>query len=432
MLNEFSPHIDESKRRSIAKSLESKNSKTALAHEAELAFLWALTKTVRATIEPSFPKTTRRPDAFVTDLFPSAPAVIEVSAISDDNFSGKEHMNRAAEKLIHFTNSVSRRSGNRLRFEFGQTSYYRNGRFHRVRLVDPNFSLTPSMKNLLRHWLAASDWPNPREIRIKEGNTDVVITCHDRPVHRHNRTYCRMPAVAYHLKDNPVFRALKRKAEQFAKIDKRNLRCVVLFDTGSYLLRHLRPFGGARELSGEAIIWHAVQNLHIDIVCVFSPTYDRPLGILDSHLTRKMIWHITYFDARGMMPSNEYKLLERVVSQLPRPALEGYQARSLHEQGMFKHGSAFGYLPAIVNWRSNGTMTIKVSAKRLHLLLAGKITAEQFADETFRGENEFAARLAQGLAIQSVTFKSGGLDKDDDYLMFELDFNFDNTRLDAP
>ena len=77
-------------------------------------------------------------------------------------------------------------------------------------------------------------------------------------------------------------------------------------------------------------------------------------------------------------------------------------------------------------------MTIKVSAKRLHLLLAGKITAEQFADETFRGENEFAARLAQGLAIQSVTFKSGGLDKDDDYLMFELDFNFDNTRLDAP
>ena len=76
-------------------------------------------------------------------------------------------------------------------------------------------------------------------------------------------------------------------------------------------------------------------------------------------------------------------------------------------------------------------MTIKVSAKRMHLLVAGKITVEQFADETFRGENEFASRLAQGLAIQSVTFESGGLDKDDDYLVFELDFDFDNTRLDA-
>ena len=432
MLNELSLHIDQSKRLSIAKSLESKNSKTALAHEAELAFLWALTKTMKAIIEPSFPKTTRRLDAFVADLFPSTPAVIEVSAISDDNFSGKELMNRVAEKIIHFTNSVRRRSGNRLRFEFGQTSYYRNGRYHRVRLVDPNFFLTPSIKNSLRHWLEAPDWPAPRAIRVTEGNTDVVITCHDRQVHPHNRTYCRMPAVAYHLKENPVFRALKRKAQQFAGIDRGNLRCVILFDTGSYLLRNLSPFGRVHELSGEAIIWHAVQNLHIDLVCVFSPTYDRPLGIFDSHLTRKMIWRITYFDGRGAMPSNEYKLLERVVSQLPRPALEGYQARSLHEQGMFKPGSVFGHLPAKVNWRSNGTVTIRVSAKRLHLLLANKITTEQFAAQTFRGENEFAKRLVQGLAIQSVNFESGGLDKDDDYLVFELDFDFDNTPLDAP
>ena len=76
-------------------------------------------------------------------------------------------------------------------------------------------------------------------------------------------------------------------------------------------------------------------------------------------------------------------------------------------------------------------MTIKVSAKRMHQLLAGKLTVEQFADETFQGENEFASRLAQGLAIRSVTFESGGLDKDDDYLVFELDFDFDNTRFDA-
>ena len=76
-------------------------------------------------------------------------------------------------------------------------------------------------------------------------------------------------------------------------------------------------------------------------------------------------------------------------------------------------------------------MTIKVSAKRMHRLLAGKMTVEQFTDETFEGKNEFASRLAQGLAIRSVTFESGGLDKDDDYLVFELDFDFDNTRLDA-
>ena len=218
MLDEFSPYVDQAKRRAIAKSLESKNSKTALAHEAELAFLWALTKTVKATIEPTFHETTRRPDAFVVDLFPSAPAVIDVRAISDDSFSGKEHMNRSAEIVIHFANSVRRRSGHRLHFEFGETSYHRNGRYHRDRLVDPKFSLTPSMKSTLRRWLAAPDWPNPRQVRITEGNTDVVITCHERPVLPHNRTYCRMPAVAYDLEDNPVYKALKRKASQFCKV----------------------------------------------------------------------------------------------------------------------------------------------------------------------------------------------------------------------
>ena len=132
------------------------------------------------------------------------------------------------------------------------------------------------------------------------------------------------------------------------------------------------------------------------------------------------------------MPYGEYQLLEHVASLLPRPALEGYQARSLHEQGVFKPGSAFGHLPAKVEWRSNGTMTIKVSARRIHLLLAGKMSTEEFAEETFRGENPFNSRLAQGLAIQSVCFEAGGLDEDDDYVVFELDFDFSNTRLDAP
>ena len=77
-------------------------------------------------------------------------------------------------------------------------------------------------------------------------------------------------------------------------------------------------------------------------------------------------------------------------------------------------------------------MTIKVSARRIHLLLAGKMSTEEFAEETFRGENPFNSRLAQGLAIQSVRFEAGGLDEDDDYVVFELDFDFSNTRLDAP
>ena len=244
MLQELSQFVPDEKRRALAKCIDSKNSRIALSHETELAFLWALTRVVQAEIEPQFSETTRRPDALASTLFPSAPAVIEVRAISDDNFSGKEHMNRTAEKIIHFTNAIRRRSGTRLHFEFGETSYYRDGRYHRIRLVDPHFHVTPSMKNQLRDWITAPDWPNPDKIRIREGSTDVIVTCHERRILPHNRTHCRMPAVAYDLEDNPVFKALKDKAKQFGKINRKILRCVVLFDTGSYLLWQLRPFGG--------------------------------------------------------------------------------------------------------------------------------------------------------------------------------------------
>ena len=185
------------------------------------------------------------------------------------------------------------------------------------------------------------------------------------------------------------------------------------------------------EVAGNAIITHAIHRLNIDLVCVFSPTYDRPPDVFAGHLNRKKIWKVTCFDARGEMPSDEYRLLEQVVLQLPRPALEGYQARSLHEQGVFNPGSTFGCLDAHMQWSNNGPMTIKVSTRRIHLLLAEKMSSEDFVKQTFRDENPFATQLERGFSIQSVTFESMGLDKDDDYIAFSLDFDFGNTKLDT-
>jgi hypothetical protein len=431
MLDQFASHVSDARLLSIAKGLESKNTKTALATEAELAFLWALTRTTKATIEPRFPETTRRPDAFAEALFPSGPAVIEVRCISDDSFSGKEDMNRTADKIIHFANTVRRRSGLRLRFEFGESNNWEKGRYHRIRRVDPNFSVTPSIQRMLRAWLESENWPDPPAIRITEGLTDVVVTCHDARVHPQNRAFCRFPPVAYDLEDNPVFKALKSKASQFARIDRSILRCVILFDAGCSLLWRLRPLGGLWEVGGNAIIQHALRALSIDLVCVFSSTYDRPINVFGSYLDRQKVWRVTYFDDRGEMPAEEYKHLEIVASQLPRPALEGYQARSLHEQGVFKPGSDFGNLPTQMKWSSNGPMIIKVSAKRVHALLAGKISTHEFAKQTFGDKvNQFYFELERGNAIRSVVFEGAGLDEDDDYVVFELDFDFDNVRFD--
>ena len=67
-------------------------------------------------------------------------------------------------------------------------------------------------------------------------------------------------------------------------------------------------------------------------------------------------------------------------------------------------------------------MTIKVSARALLELLAGRITMEQF--QHFTGltdkptqKNIFAHRLSQGDTLSAIQIEPGGIDEDDDWLI---------------
>ena len=75
--------------------LESRNTRTAMAAEAELSMVWAISEVADIIIEPSVAGG-RRPDALSRCLFRSHNAVIEVRALSDDSFSGREAMVRTA------------------------------------------------------------------------------------------------------------------------------------------------------------------------------------------------------------------------------------------------------------------------------------------------------------------------------------------------
>ena len=70
-------------------------------------------------------------------------------------------------------------------------------------------------------------------------------------------------------------------------------------------------------------------------------------------------------------------------------------------------------------------MTIKISARALLDLLAGRITVEKF--QHFTGldgkpgqPNIFKHRLEQGDILTDVKIESGGIDEDDDWLVIEL------------
>ncbi len=62
---------------------------------------------------------------------------------------------------------------------------------------------------------------------------------------------------------------------------------------------------------------------------------------------------------------------------------------------------------------------MKVSARLLQEYLAGRITIEQFHDNS-TGKNLFEHWLKMGHVIGDARFESAGVDEDDDYVILEF------------
>ena len=409
----------------LSTRLEHRDTGVALAAEAELSVLWSISQVAHLTIEPNLPGSNRRPDALSKNLLGSGSVVVEVRALSDDNFSGKEAMIRTANIITNYANQLRKEAGAHLTFEFLERSYWDKG-FHRERCVDATFNLTASIGQQLKAWIEDKNWPTPDRIHITEGKTDFVVSW-DKTASLHVRVSCRMPPVAYHLEDNLLYKALEKKARQIKGAGSGILRAVFLVDAGCDLLRRLQPMGGGLEVGGDKIIGHALRKLHIDVVCVFSPYREQQMVFAPKP---RLFWKIACFDRREGMQQNEYHRLNELAALLPPPRFEGYQARHIHRLGGFspeKHG---WYLPTTVTTKWDGTMTIKISSRLLQEKLAGRIDTATFQRHAFgNDQNYFEAELARGRTIQGARFESGGIDEDDDYLVFDMDFDWGANSL---
>jgi hypothetical protein len=117
----------------------------------------------------------------------------------------------------------------------------------------------------------------------------------------------------------------------------------------------------------------------------------------------------------------EYERLSRIALGLPRPQLEGYQARSWHRQRLFDPQGKGIYLGTNITTKGGFNVSISISSRMVLELLAGRITQEQFQNDVFRGNNCFEQQLKAGCTIQAARLEKGGLDEDDDKLVFELE-----------
>ena len=70
----------------------------------------------------------------------------------------------------------------------------------------------------------------------------------------------------------------------------------------------------------------------------------------------------------------------------------------------------------------SGSFSISISSRMVLELLAGRITQEQFQDFAFgKNQNQFDYQFKRGMTIQTARLEKGGLDEDDDYLVFEME-----------
>jgi hypothetical protein len=391
---------------------DKKRPQQLIAVEMELGLLWGIKQFARLEVDPAIPNSNRVPEAYSEDFF-GAPSYIEVTTISDGKLSGEVEMQRAAQKMVEFANTCRTKSGNNLYFAFGQKSYWEGNQYFREHHIAPDFKLTDAMKADIHAWVNAPEFEKT-SLRLQADTIDVTITRLDYPQKPGFNFFSSLPPLAYHIEDNPLFKALNAKADQLSGVPPSALKVIFIADGGSDLLHRLKNIDHLRQYkSGEEVIQHFLSRRDIDLVCVFSPFREQ----WSPHDRRPLQWKVTYFEGgRKRIPT--YDNLEKLAHALPIPRFEGYQARAIHKQRGFTPSARGWYLASKIG-SGREKITVKMSARLLQEFLAGRITAERFHDNS-TGKNLFEHWLKMGYVISDARFESAGVDEDDDHVILEF------------
>lgn len=433
MLTDLAPLLDDRKTRDLVRRLENKRVDQVLPAEMELSLLWALAQVGDVEIEPAWWESANRPDASSKVLIPGESSVVEIAAPNDNAIGGEEAMDAVALRFSVAASRLRKGLGDYLYFSFGQESGYEEGSYYRRRLVPIDYELSDPALHKLAAWIKGGGCETT-PLRVVEPGLDVTIEKRSHKQERYHNVWSAMPPETHSIEDNPLYALLERKRSQLRAGPQGVRRVIFLADVGSTLLRRIGQVGEIdptrRFVSGREIISSFVTASanSIDSVIVFAPT--RPVNQWGPV---ELNWTVSVFNR----PNFSFDLvnLNALTAKLPKPQVEGYQARSLFRQGMFHPASMGLYLVPRITTRNGGPMTVRLSARALLDLLANRIDRATFDRETgglALKTNLFEVALNRGKTIRDVTFEPGGLDEDDDYIVLTLDDDAGARPIEAP
>ena len=375
MLSDIAAHTQPSKSRDLLNRLENKRVEQSLPAEFELMILWALLQMGEVEVEPEWIGSGRVPEAYTEALFPGIPTVIEVAAVFDAGLAQEDEMRRTVAKISEVANSLKNGAGSFLYFHFGEESGYTTEGYVRRRKVDPHFAPSRDFLDRFSEWIRNEGGQRVAPFRLTEGSTDVSIEWKAEKQSALYNFFCTMPPLTYSLTDNPLRAILSQKSKQLRCSGFEGIRCLLLGDAGSTLLRRFTERDRVgMTFSGRQVIEDFMHRGSgaIDVVAVIAPIRHRR-GTADSRTHVR--WHLETVLRRDCDVSREG--LAKLLEVLPRPRFEGYQARSLQLQRAFSP-SARGWYNGLSIENTGDSMKIRVSARALLEVLAGRLTPERF------------------------------------------------------
>lgn len=412
MLNDMRPLLAAKKKEAdLLGRLRDKRPEQVLAAEMELALLWGIKQVSDIEVEPSLPNSNRIPEGYSETLF-GVPSYIEITALSDGYLSGEKDMQRAAQRITAFANTIKKGAGNFFYYSFQEVSGWKEGKFFRRRCISSDFELDDIMQAQLRAWIPKHKTSD--RVRIQNDKIDVTIEVKPSKQKEGFNYWCTLPPLAYDIVDNPLYKRLKDKETQLSGVPDNSKKVIFLADAGSHLLRRLTQKDHLNLYkSGQEIISKFMEDSSVDLVFVFSPKRESSFHPALESLN----WQVSFFSK-----NNDEVFLEKlneILALIPAPRFEGYQARSIQKQGAFAPLARGWHLGTHIT--TGKELIMKISARALQQYLAGAITQEQFERQVSSGDkNLFQLWLMQGHTISDVGFEKAGVDEDDDLVVFHF------------
>jgi hypothetical protein len=422
MLDDLNHLLDDKKRSDLLGRLNNKRVEQALPAEMELALTWAMIDFDSMEIEPEWCVKGKKPDVYVEGLVPGRAAIVEIASTNDNSISGEKLMDRCSQQIINYANTIRKGFGDYLYFNFSETREYKRKQNIRGIAAPKDYILTDLAKLSIKEWITSIQ-PNNSPIshlRIEDSGLCVNIEKKNYKQTRYHNFWTSRPPRVYSETNNPIYNILDEKLLQIEAAPAEIYKIIFLAEIGSRTLDELAAnhlYSVENNATAEKIIHRFLiaKNHRLNAVVVFLPKINRNFF----HHVSDKYWKAIIFSC-----ADNTQLLEginKISKKLPLPRFTGSQARSLFRQGAF-HPKARGWYIGTNMRSSKDEIIYGISSRALQDFLARRITEEQFRD--FIGERKDGPSVAQflnnGMMISEISFEKGGVDEDDDRVIFKF------------